>query len=95
MRRLIFVLIMVLTLAYCSALRKTVVPEEILQYCNGISRDEHMVRRCVEQELEAKERLSRQEIPHDLYRECRQLSWSTGKSYQVLETCINQFRHNR
>jgi|Deesub1362A_J573_1020465.scaffolds.fasta_scaffold37642_1 hypothetical protein len=90
MRRLILIIVITIFTG-CTLVKKAIIPEEILGYCKGIFHDEDMIQRCVDQELEAKERLSKMEIPHHIFRECRELSWSTGKSYQVLETCIVQF----
>jgi len=95
MRILILLITVIIILTGCALIKKAMIPKEILEYCKGIFRDEDMIQRCIDQEMEARKRLSKMEIPHNIYRECRDLSWSTGKSYQVLEACIIQFMNKK
>ncbi len=79
----------------CSTLKYSVfLPSEINKYCGKISgvEDENSEtkRNCIQQELNAKEQLSEMTIPSDIATACRRLSESTGGSYQVMLTCVQQ-----
>ncbi len=79
----------------CSTLKYSVfLPSEIDKYCGQISGIEEEIseakRNCIQQELNAREQLSEMTIPSDTATACRRLSESTGRSYQVMLTCVQQ-----
>ncbi len=93
--KIISLLIVVFFFVSCSTLKYSVfLPSEIDKYCSKISgvEDENSEakRNCIQQELNAREQLSKMTIPSDTVTACRRLSESTGGSYQVMLTCVQQ-----
>lgn len=59
----------------------------------GNSNNPNAMNTCIQQEYGAKNELSRMAIPQEIERRCRLLSISTGGSYQVMLTCVqNELR---
>jgi hypothetical protein len=88
-------LIVVLFFISCSTFKHSVfLPSEIDKYCSKISgvQDDNSEakRNCIQQELNARSQLSRMTISSDTATACRRLSESTGRSYQVMLTCVQQ-----
>jgi hypothetical protein len=94
MRKATFILLITVILSGCTQLKRGVfVPSEIEQYCRkvqGNSYDSGAMSTCIRNEYSAKDELSRMIIPPDIKKKCRQLSDSTGGSYLVLLTCVQQ-----
>ena len=93
--KIISFLIVVFLFVSCSTLKYSVfLPSEIDKYCSKISGVEddnsEAKRNCIQQELNAREQLSEMTIPSDTATACRRLSESTGGSYQVMLTCVQQ-----
>jgi hypothetical protein len=93
--KIISLLIVVFLFVSCSTLKYSVfLPSEIDKYCSKISGVEddnsEAKRNCIQQELNAREQLSNMTIPSDTATACRRLSESTGGSYQVMLTCVQQ-----
>jgi len=66
-------------------------PSDIEIYCRrifGDNAESGAIRTCITQERHAKNELSKTIIPPDIEKRCRQLSASTGGSYQVMLTCV-------
>ena len=66
-------------------------PSDIEIYCHrifGDNSESEAIRTCIRQERYAKNELSKIIIPPDIEKRCRQLSASTGGSYQVMLTCV-------
>jgi uncharacterized protein YceK len=88
------VLLIIFFLSGCAEVQKTLfVPSEIERYCQqiaGSSDDTDAMNTCIRQEQHAKDELSRMTIPPNIEKRCRQLSDSTGGSYQVMLTCVQQ-----
>lgn len=95
MMKIISFFIIVFFFVSCSTLKYSVfLPLEIDKYCGKISgvedKNSEAKNNCIQQELNAKERLSEMTIPSDIATACRRLSESTGGSYQVMLTCVQQ-----
>ena len=93
--KIISLLIVVFLFVSCLTLKYSVfLPSEIDKYCSKISGVEddnsEAKRNCIQQELNAREQLSEMTIPSDTATACRRLSESTGGSYQVMLTCVQQ-----
>lgn len=87
----VFFLLISMLLLGCSGIRQTIfVPSEIESYCRRISEDTRAMKTCIAQERSARDRLSGMTVPSGIMRYCRELSASTGGSYQVVFTCIQQ-----
>ena len=94
MKIISFLIVMVFFVS-CSTLKYSVfLPSEIDRYCSKISgieeENSEAKRNCIQQELNAREQLSEMTIPSDTATACRRLSESTGGSYQVMLTCVQQ-----
>jgi len=94
MKIISFLIVMVFFVS-CSTLKYSVfLPSEIDRYCSKISgieeENSEAKRNCIQQELNAREQLSEMTIPSDTATACRRLSESTGRSYQVMLTCVQQ-----
>jgi uncharacterized protein YceK len=89
-----FILFIIFFLSGCSQVRRTLFsPSEIEIYCQKIftnTDESDSLNTCIRQERDAKDRLSKITIPTDIERRCRQLSASTGGSYQVMLTCVQK-----
>ncbi|MBI5099235.1 MAG: hypothetical protein HZB30_08335 [Nitrospirae bacterium] len=89
-----FILFIILFLSDCGQVqRRLFTPSEIEIYCQKIfsnTDESDSLNRCIQQERDAKDRLSKMTIPPDIERRCRQLSASTGGSYQVMLTCVQK-----
>jgi len=94
MKKTMYFLVILVLLSGCAQLTRGVfAPSEIEQYCRkilGNSNDPGAVNTCMQQEYSAKSELSRMAIPPDIEKRCRLLSSSTGGSYQVMLTCVQQ-----
>ena len=89
-----FILFIIFFLSGCGQVKRTLfTPSEIERYCQKIFGDadeSDALNTCIQQERDAKDRLSGMTIPPDIERRCRQLSASTGGSYQVMLTCVQR-----
>jgi hypothetical protein len=89
-RRVVFVLIIVM-LSGCTTM---MAPQKVKDYCKRISGTEDLgssiVRACLEQEMNAKKKLSKMEIPWQVEKYCREISDRTGGSYQVMLACVEE-----
>ena len=97
MKKALLYLLITVFLPGCTQLTRGVfVPSEIEQYCRrilGNSNNPNAMNTCIQQEYSAKNEISRMAIPADIERRCRLLSISTGGSYQVMLTCVqNELR---
>ncbi|RJQ50614.1 MAG: hypothetical protein C4526_11735 [Nitrospiraceae bacterium] len=84
-------LVLFLILTGCAGIQEAVfTPSGIEQYCRKISgnSDAESLNTCIRQEESAKHELSRMTVPPQVDKRCRQLSESTGGSYQVMLTCV-------
>ena len=88
------IIVICIILPGCSSIRQAVfIPSEIDNYCRRISvntDDSQIVKTCIRQEISARDQLSGMTIPYDIAGHCRELSESTGGSYQVMLTCVQQ-----
>ena len=86
-------------LSGCTQVRSTFfAPSDIEIYCRKIFSDpaeSSSFRTCIKQERYAKEELSKTIIPPDIEKRCRQLAASTGGSYQVMLTCVQNEMQSR
>jgi len=89
-----FILFIIFFLSGCGQVQQTLFsPSEIEVYCQKIftnTDESDSLNTCIEQERDAKYRLSKMTIPPDIERRCRQLSASTGGSYQVMLACVQK-----
>ncbi|MBI5739352.1 MAG: hypothetical protein HZA16_01415 [Nitrospirae bacterium] len=92
MRSKLFFILIIFSLSGCAQIRKAViVASEIEQYCRKVSgEDAESMSICMRQERSAKDELAGMTIPPLIEKRCRRLSESTGGSYQVMLTCIQQ-----
>lgn len=90
-----FTLFIILLLSGCGQVQRTLfAPSEIEDYCQRIfgnsNGSDEEVNICIQQERDAKDRLSKMTVPVDVGKRCRKLSETTGGSYQVLLTCVQK-----
>jgi len=92
MRRKFFFILIIFSLSNCARIHQAVfVPSEIEQYCRKVSgEDAEFMSTCISQERSAKDELAGITIPPHIEKRCRRLSESTGGSYQVMLTCVQQ-----
>lgn len=97
MKKLLIICVLI-SLSGCAGVQRALfTPSRSEQYCQKIfgSSDSESVGICIEQERSAKRTLSVMKIPPDIEEKCRQLSDSTGGSYQVMLACVEQELSNR
>jgi len=92
MFNIFLVTFVIAVLSGCTQVHNTFfAPSDIETYCRSIFGDNAesgAIRTCIEQERYARNELSKTVIPPDIKERCRQLSASTGGSYQVMLTCV-------
>ena len=91
--RIVFIIAFVIAvLSGCTQVHNTFfAPSDIEMYCRrifGDNAESGTILTCIKQERYAKNELSKMIIPPDIKERCRQLSASTGGSYQVMLTCV-------
>jgi len=88
----LFIFLLVLVLTGCTQIRESVfTPSDIERYCHRIFGDsDDSISTCIKEERSAKNQLSGMRISPDIEKRCRRLSESTGGSYQVMLTCVQQ-----
>jgi hypothetical protein len=88
MKRTIFFLVLLFAFASTSS------AFDIRSYCREVSDavggSYQIEETCIEQELQAKENLSRMSIPSRIENYCRKVGQAVGGSYQIMETCVSQ-----
>jgi hypothetical protein len=94
MLKKLFILFIIFSSSGCSQVQRTLfVPSDIEIYCRKIFSnpvESDAISTCIQQERDAKDRLSGMIIPPGTERRCRRLSASTGGSYQVMLTCVQK-----
>ncbi|RJQ20035.1 MAG: hypothetical protein C4560_05545 [Nitrospiraceae bacterium] len=83
----------------CAQVRKSIaVSSQVEKYCQkifGTADNSEAMNTCIRQERKAEDELSRMPVPPDIEKRCRQLSASTGGSFQVMLTCVQQNSINK
>jgi hypothetical protein len=91
---ILFVVPVIFILSGCTQVQKSFfTPSDIEMYCRKIFSDpveNDALSTCIQQERDAKDKLSGMIIPKNIDKRCRQLSSSTGGSYQVMLTCVQK-----
>ena len=94
MRALNTKLVCLLTVFILSGCTTLQAPPGLNDYCKNISGADNMdsagTRVCMDQEMNAKKKLSGMTIPWQVEKYCREISEQTGGSYLVMLTCIEE-----
>ena len=87
-------IVWLLTVFILSGCTTVQAPPRVTGYCKSISGADNMnsagIRVCMDQEMNAKKKLSEMTIPWQVEKYCRDISEQTGGSYLVILTCIEE-----